>query len=239
MINYNYWVNQYAWNDGVNVYTNRNIVEFSNYNGSPRDCEIEINRIIGTINPDNINLKNNEILKVIDLINQWGGQTSRQFYSRHAKNNFQSPRDRIIASPNLNIYKQGIMESMDINETAFLTFKKIYGIKDSFSGKHAMFWSDFNLIIIDNKIAGALGYKTPTWLLNNRPYQDILNDFRKIQNENNFLKPTMVERSLFAFHSNYFKNDNSGFKSNITDFTDRQYALEIGRILDLENPNWM
>ena len=40
MINYNYWLNQYAWNNGVNVYTNINIAEFSNYLGTPAECEI-------------------------------------------------------------------------------------------------------------------------------------------------------------------------------------------------------
>ena len=33
MINYNYWVNQYAWNKEEHVYINKNIVKFSNYNG--------------------------------------------------------------------------------------------------------------------------------------------------------------------------------------------------------------
>jgi hypothetical protein len=42
---------------------------------------------------------------------------------------------------------------------AFDLFKKVYGISDSFSGKHAMFWSKYNLIVIDNKIAGVLGIK--------------------------------------------------------------------------------
>jgi hypothetical protein len=238
MINYNYWINKYTWNDGASVYINNNMLEFTNFIGTPRQCEDEIIRIISGINADNIQQKNNDILTVIDLINQWGGQTSRMFYSRHARNNFQSPRDRISSEISLNIYKRGIIEAMQINENAFTTFREIYGISDSFSGKHAMFWSNFNLIIIDNKIAGALGFKKPNSLLNSRSYQDILNDFRIIQNENQFSNPTMVERALFAFHSNYFKNDNSGFKNNITDFNDREYAVQLGEILELEMPNW-
>ena len=238
MINYNYWLNQYAWNNGVNVYTNINIAEFSNYLGTPAECEIEINRLISDININNIENRNNEILYIIDLINQWGGQTSRMFYSRHRRNNNQSPRDRIMMPGNLNEYKRGIIESMEINEAAFQIFRNIYGISDSFSGKHARFWSNFNLIIIDNKIAGTMGFRNPTLLLNNRTYQEILNDFREIQIENGFLTPTMVERSLFAFHNNYFKNDNTGFKNNITNFTDCEEAVNIGRILGIEIPNW-
>lgn len=239
MINFKYWKNQYAWNNGTNVYTNRNISEFSIYNGTPAECEIEIKMITKEINSENINSKETEILRAIDLINQWGGQTSRMFYSRHKKNNYSSPRDRITNNPNLELYKKGIIQSKEINEIAFSTFKNIYGINESFSGKHAMFWSNFNLIVLDNKIAGALGYKTPNKLLNKLTYKEILNKFRKIQNENNFLNPTIVERAYFAFHNNYFKNNNCEFKSNISDFTDLEEAVNIGNILEIEIPNFI
>lgn len=237
MINFKYWIDKYNWNNGANVYTNTNITEFSKYNGTPAECVIDINILTSEINEENINQKNSEILKVIDLINQWGGQTSRMFYSRHVKNNFESPRDRISSNPNLEIYKQGIILSKKINEKAFSIFRNIYGINESFGGKHAMFWSDFNLIILDNKIAGSLGYKTPKQLLSVLTYQEILNKFRDIQNQNNFANPTMVERAFFAFHNNYFKNNNSEFKNNISDFTDIEEAIKIGSKLDIEIPN--
>lgn len=227
-----YWAAKYPWDETKQVYTNVNILNYSNFVGNAVDCEKQIMKIISKkSNSDS------DILKVIDLINQWGGKTSRMFYSRNKKNNFISPRDRI--HQNLEKYKAGINAAKANNLMAFELFKKVYGISDSFSGKHAMFWSKYNLIVIDNKIAGVLGYKNPSKLFKDYSYEDILNEAKKLAKTLNLENVTIVERALFTFHENYFDNSNTKFNKSIHDFTDLQVAIDVADSLNIKIPNWI
>lgn len=220
-IDFKFWLENYPWNDGT-VYADKNIRKFSDFTGSAKVCELEILRITSLEEPSPI-----EILSCIDLINQWGGRTSRLFYTRNQRNNHVSYRESIELNENLSIYKKGIALSKYKNHLAFKQFQKLNGIGPSFAGKHAMFWSQSELIVLDNKISGALGFSSPQHLLRSFPYDSILNQFNQIKTQNKFSNPAEVERALFAFHSNYFLNNNSGWKANIRIKTDEDVAKSI------------
>jgi hypothetical protein len=224
-INFKYWLGKWNWEGTHTVYTNKNLKRYSDFNGSVKQCSKEIIKLVSQSN-----LSDAEILKVIDLINHWGGKTSRQFYSRNKKNNFLSPRDKIQS--NLDIYKKSINLAKTNSEKAFSEFCKIESIGPSFSGKHAMFWSKYNLIILDNKIAGCFGYTSPNQLLKNHTYKELLESIKLIMINNKLSSPTDIERALFCFHNNFFLNDNKGWKTH-TDKTDYNEALRISKFLKL------
>jgi hypothetical protein len=102
-----------------------------------------------------------------------------------------------------------------------------------------MFWSKYNLIVIDNKIAGVLGYKNPSKLFKDYSYEDILNEAKKLAKTLNLENVTIVERALFTFHENYFDNSNTKFNKSIHDFTDLQVAIDVADSLNIKIPNWI
>lgn len=230
-LNYNHWLD--VWNKNVgnaNAYTNINIKPWSNFQGTLNQCESEILNIV-----NKEFLIDDEIFNAIDLINQWGGKTSRMFYAKR-KNQTKSSRELIMENPNLDFYKNGIEMSKKVNFSAVDFFKLVNGIGASFMGKHATFWSSFNMVIIDNKIAGTLGFLSPNRLLVSNSYEEFMNLINSIKIEKKLDNPVQVERAIFSFHSNYFDNENKKFKSKISDFTDLEYALHIAEILKIEVP---
>lgn len=233
-LDYNYWIN--GWNNAIGnatAYTNINIMPWSNFEGTLIQCEEKILNIT-----NKKDLSDSDIFRAIDLINQWGGKTSRMFYAIR-KNQTISSRELIMENPNLNYYKEGIKLSRANNYNAVDSFKNVNGIGASFMGKHAAFWSAFNMVIIDNKIAGTLGFKNPNRLLANNSYEDFMNLINNIKTENNLNNPVHVERGIFSFHNNYFDNENTKFKSGITDFTDLKYAIYIAERLDIAIPQYL
>ena len=233
-LDYNYWLN--GWNNAIGnaiAYSNINIIHWSNFQGTLLQCEAEI------LNITNIeNLSDADIFRAIDLINQWGGKTSRMFYAIR-QNQTISYRELVMQNPNLNYYKEGIMLSRANNFDAVNSFLRVDGIGPSFMGKHAAFWSSFNMVIIDNKISGTLGFKNPNRLLSNHNYEEFMNLINNIKTENNLNNPVHVERGIFSFHNNYFDNENTRFKSNINDFTDLEYAIYIAERLDISVPQYL
>lgn len=144
-----------------------------------------------------------------------------------------SPRELIMSDPNLQHYKDGIELAKGNDYRAVNEFLKVYGIGHSFMGKHAQFWSNFSMVILDQKIAGTLGYKTPQLLISLNTYNEFMNHINIIRDNNELNNSVEVERALFAFHSNYFDNSNTRFRNGITDYTDQEYANCIAQILDI------
>ena len=233
-LDYNYWLN--GWNNAIGnakAYSNINIIPWSNFQGTLLQCEAEILNIT-----NKQDLSDEDIFRAIDLINQWGGKTSRMFYAIKNNQNVSS-RQLIMEEQNLSYYKEGINLARANNYDAVDYFKKVNGIGASFMGKHAAFWSGFNMVIIDNKIAGTLGYKNPNSLLSIYNYTEFMNHINSIKINNDLQNPVYVERGIFSFHSNYFDNENTRFKSDITDFTDLNYAIDIADRLNIEVPKYI
>ena len=233
-LDYNYWLA--AWNNAIgnaNAYTNINIIPWSNFQGSLNQCEEEILNIT-----TNDNLTDLDVFRAIDLINQWGGKTSRMFYALRNNQNVSS-RQLIMEEPNLSYYKEGINLAKANDYNAVDSFKNINGIGPSFMGKHATFWSGFNMVIIDNKIAGTLGYKNPNRLLSIYNYAEFMNHIKIIKINYDLQNPVYVERGIFSFHKNYFDNENTRFKFNIIDFTDLKYAIYIAERLKITVPQYL
>jgi hypothetical protein len=204
-IDYKFWNGQWrqAWNKPV--YTNVHIAKYSSFKGSTIECERLIKAIV-----TKKSVSDAEILCAIDLINQWGGRTSRLFYTKGKYDTI--PRENIEQTEVLSVYKEGLRLAKDKNVESIEVFQSILGIGPSYSGKHAAFWSDLNLIIVDSKIAGALGFKTVSALLKQFQYETILEAFDVTAKKNRLNKPVDIERALFAFHNNYFSNDSSKLK---------------------------
>jgi hypothetical protein len=172
------------------------------------------------------------------LINQWGGKTSRMFYALR-QNQTISYRELVMQNPNLNYYKEGIMLSRANNFDAVNSFLRVDGIGPSFMAKHAQFWSAFNMAILDMKIAFDLGFLTPAQLLANYSYEEFMNHMIGITGANNLNSVVHTERAMFAFHSNYFDNGNTRFKSNITDFTNLRYAIYLAELFNIAVPQYL
>jgi hypothetical protein len=224
-IDFEFWNSQWNANfEKTNVYSNHRIDFYNDFHGTMKECETQIMSIV-----DNAQIIESQIPLLIDLINKWGGKSSRMFYIPNRKTGL-IPRE----SFDLKQYIKALELSKQKSSLAFSEFQKIEGIGPSFAGKHAMFCSKGMLIILDNKIAGTLGFKSPKELLSNFSYEDVLIEFENIrQSTNKFLNNTEIERALFAFHSNFFDNANSKLNSNPKITVDFKIALELARILKI------
>jgi hypothetical protein len=236
-LDYNYWLEKWYANVGNSNLSN---VSYSIFRGTLNDCENEILRIVNDLNRSDA-----DIIRAIDLINQWGGSESRYFYIAKTKTleNGQKliriPRELIEYPENLAIYKRGISLASENNPSSVNYFLKIFGIGASYIGKHAYFWSNYNLPIIDAKIAGVLGYNSSEVLLRNYTYNMIINHMQNIQIQNKLDELFKVEKGMFAFHRNYFDNGNTKFKSNITDFTNLRYAIYLAELFNIAVPQYL
>ncbi len=235
-INFNYWLNRWHETTG-----NANVlnVQYVNFNGTLSELESEILRMIN-IN----NITNQDILRVIDLINLWGGKMSRGFYiprrqlQVNGEINIVIPRQLIEQPENMDRYKIGISLAKENNLNSVNYFRQ-FGIGPSYIGKHAYFWSNCNLPIVDAKIAGCFGYKSSQILLNNFTYTDVVQHMNIIKESNNLDNVVIVEKACFSLHNNYFDNGNTRFKENIQDFTDCKYAIQIAELLGIQIPNYI
>lgn len=182
-----------------------------------------------------VDLKNDEeILKVFDLIQIWGGlQGGSNFYN-------------IIEGKSLRLnYKKWLPKYKELINLAILKNKDVYKIvasgeipnlRMSFGSKHISFWSrkindDDCLVIIDNKIAGVSGALTAL----DANYSEILSEINDYSKEFN-LKPFEIEKSLFTFHRSYFNNSNSIFfgRKNWVKDKDYESALTIFENLNID-----
>lgn len=232
-IDFNYWLSKwYETTGNANVLN----VAYSDFRGTLNELESEILRVINYYN-----LTDQDILRVIDLVNQWGGKMSRGFYipRPQIQNNGQIliviPRQLIEEEENMDRYKVGINLARQNNLDSVNYFRQ-FGIGPSYIGKHAYFWSNCNLPIVDAKIAGCFGYNSSQILLNTYTYANVVQHMNVIKEKNHLDNVVKVEKSLFSFHKNYFDNGNTKFKDNIQDFTDCTYAIHIANLLEIQIP---
>jgi hypothetical protein len=228
-IDYNFWL--LNWNQSIGegkVYTNKNIEKYIKFEKDINACTTEI---IELTKNDEIISKN--VFRVIDLIYSWGGRSGRMFYSK-TKDKI-SPREEIGTNKDTyQTYLEGIELAKRGKTESIEKFNSIRGIGSSYASKHSYFWSinsENPLIIVDSKIAGALGYKTIELLEKKSKYNETVKYFvDKAEMEFKDRNPSKIERALFAFHNFYFLNDNSNWK-NKTESRDFTEANRIAKLL--------
>jgi hypothetical protein len=179
-------------------------------------CETEILKIVEKIN--NTSVERSEVLKVIDLIYRWGGPSGRMFYTK-SNNKGNSPRRELELQDDLfNRYCDAIDLALAGKSSSKFLFESINGIGPSFASKHAAFWSSKStrpLIVIDSKIAGCFGKKKLELFEKEFHYDNTLNQFVNFGNSLTIPKTSQeIERSLFAFHLNFFNNENTNWQHN-------------------------
>ena len=220
-IDYSYWLAEWSKSIGkLPTYTNKNLRQYIELSSNINSCTNEIASLVKSKD-----LAKTTILRVVDLIYSWGGKSGRMFYVSASQQI--SPRERLAKDESVfNKYLTGVKLARQGNSNSINKFCEIDGIGPSYASKHAYFWSldsEKPLIIIDSKIAGALGHSTIQSLNKSHNYKDIIKQFReKSFKEFSVEEPSKVERALFAFHNHYFLNDNSGWKnrSENIDFTE-------------------
>ena len=210
-IDYEFWLKNWHKTIGENrVYTNKNMLEFIDYEKDINSCTQEISCLV---NSPKLNKK--IILRVVDLIYSWGGKSGRFYYD--TSKNKPCYRKELELNTDLFLkYSKGIEYAKKGQSESKNIFEQISGIGASYASKHAYFWSlhsDNPLIIVDSKIAGSLGYETINQLNSNINYRNLVTEFKnKSIEEFGEKNPMLIERALFAFHNHYFKNDNSGWR---------------------------
>jgi hypothetical protein len=187
-------------------------INFQKYNDSwERDQKIEVKKPIdekylsyGELHNEikkrtkTIPEKKEELLAIIFLIQKWGGSTGRYFF---IKKNGVSHFDTLKKTNNLiEIYLNAAKKAMNGDSNSFDEFCKIPGIKESFAGKHAYFWSTNKkpLIIIDKLLAEHFGFKTPAALLKEcGGYSNLYDLFNKEYKTQNLSSILVLERGIF------------------------------------------
>lgn len=228
-IDYKFWLSNWSESIGnLNTYTNKNMIDYIIFKDDINSCTNEIFSIVKSERADKAS-----ILRVVDLIYSWGGRSGRLFYA--SSKGRTSPREELEVNESVFLkYMKGIELAKRGDPDSILKFCEINGIGPSYASKHAYFWSlnsNNPLIIVDSKIAGSLGYKTINSLQNDFSYEKIVAAFKvKAFEEFGEYNPSSVERALFAFHNNYFLNNNSGWRNKIEN-TDQSEALRLAKIL--------
>jgi hypothetical protein len=228
-IDYAFWLEN--WNNSIgskSVYLSTRSMDYCSFRGNITDCSNLIEKRVKAILDSDLNNSKASILEVLDLVYAWGGRSGRMFYFNR---NRSVPRQEIESPDKFSYYLNGIELSRASNPEAIGSFKKVYGIGNSFASKNAYFWSvgaENRMVIVDSKISGALGFRTTEALLRYCPYGQIINEFtRKSLSEFNLADGSLVEKALFAFHNNYFLNDNSGERSACQVNRDQNAATTI------------
>lgn len=154
---------------------------------------------------------NDELFKIIFLIQKWGGVTGRYFLIERNKHSY---FDNLKNNNDLiEIYRSAAQNAINGNPISFDLFCKIPGIKESFAGKHAYFWStnDVPLIVVDKLIAIYFGYNNPNALLKDcKGYSNLYNIFSKEYKRNNLSSILVLERGIFQ----YIREANKKLTSN-------------------------
>lgn len=144
--------------------------------------------------------QNEELFEIIYLIQKWGGSTGRYFFINR---NGYSYFDQLKKSTGLiEIYSTAAKLAIKGDPNSFNEFCRIPGIKESFAGKHAYFWSTHKkpLIIVDKLIAEYFGFKKPSALLKEcGGYSSLYNLFDKECRTCNLSSILLLERGIFQF----------------------------------------
>lgn len=231
-IDYKYWLTMwYEKLEGAPVYTNKNLKKFIQFDKDIGVCISEINELTKNSNPSKVT-----VLRVIDLIYSCSGPSGRMFYAK-TKGKRSAREDFDLLDEVYCRYLEGVYEAQNGNPDCIKIFNSIRGIGASYASKQAYFWSqhsNYPLIIIDSKIAGALGYKTIDKLNQVLTYKNAIKAFiKKAKKELNTVDPSQMEKSLFAFHDFYFLNDNSNWKRKEISTSNKDYnaAVKLSKVL--------
>jgi hypothetical protein len=141
-----------------------------------------------------------ELFKIILLIQKWGGTTGRYFLIiRKGESYF----DKLKNNESLiKLYREAAKSAMNGDPKSFDLFCGIPGIKESFAGKHAYFWSNPKnpLIIIDKLLAQYFGFENPNLLLKScNGYSNLYDIFSKEYKANNLSSILTLERGIFQY----------------------------------------
>ena len=141
-----------------------------------------------------------ELFKIIFLIQKWGGTTGRYFFIiRKGESYF----DKFKHNENLiKLYRKAAKDAMNGDPKSFDLFCGVPGIKESFAGKHAYFWSNPKtpLIIIDKLLAQYFGFENPNLLLKEvGGYSNLYDIFSKEYKANNLSSILTLERGIFQY----------------------------------------
>ena len=190
--------------------------------------EIQSNAELINLIKQRINLKNSpsdyndeELLIIFDLIQAWGGPTGRNPYV--FQNAPRINKSDLFATT----YRQTIemlFKLKDINDydkdvaPIKRKLEELPQVSESFSTKHLSFWSRFlehcpQLVIYDTRMRDII--KAANKHTENSKIK--YNDFRSAllqEAEQLELSINDIERAIFAFSSNYFKNDTFVLKAN-------------------------
>tara|TARA_X000000950_G_scaffold120844_1_gene151497 strand:- start:11399 stop:12214 length:816 start_codon:yes stop_codon:yes gene_type:complete len=162
-----------------------------------------------------------ELLIIFDLIQAWGGPTGRNPYV--FQNKPRITKSKLFAS----VYRASVemlYQLKDIedyaNDVAPIKKKleELPQVSESFSTKHLSFWSRFlkncpELVIYDTRMREIIKAANKNNEVANITYKDFrLALLNEAQNLN--LEINDIERAIFAFSSNYFKNDNFVLRTN-------------------------
>jgi hypothetical protein len=257
-INFNYWHNKNVEDSNnigkgvvsmiskiTKIYNKDNTFKQAYFCGN----NIEINRLKGLnynefeneilvlirVNKSIQDFSDEEILRIFDLIQIWGGLTGGS-NPYHIRNNNST---RLGYQSWIKNYRELVIKSIEreVESYEYVLKGNIPYLKMSFGSKHISFWSRRNgddncLVIIDNKISGVSGIK----IASKANFKLIVENVKKIADELN-LMPYQIEKALFTFHKFYFDNSNSKFNNVDINSVDYDKACDLKIVLSIGSNN--
>ena len=156
-----------------------------------------------------------DLLIIFDLIQAWGGPTGRNPYvfknrPRIMRKEYYAQTYREAAEMLYKIDKKDYDYERDILPIKE-KIEELPQVSESFSTKHLSFWSRFlkncpDLVIYDTRmreIFRAANKNTYIDTIKYKDFLDALSDLEQVLE----MEIYQIERAIFAFSSNYFKND--------------------------------
>jgi len=162
-----------------------------------------------------------DLLIIFDLIQAWGGKMGKNPYVLRGRPRI--TKSKLFAS----LYRASVemlyqLKDIDDYDNDVATIKKkleeIPELGESFSTKHLSFWSRFlkncpGLVIYDTRMREIIKAANKHIEVSNITYKDFHLALSS-EAQDLGLEIYDLERAIFAFSSNYFKNDNFILKAN-------------------------
>ena len=181
-----------------------------------------------------------DLLTIFDLIQAWGGPMGRGPYVQPKANPSRKNQEKLYAQT----YRRAVEMLYEIDKDNYVYEKNILPIKDkieelkrvgeSFSTKHLSFWSRSldncpNLVIYDTRMREIIRAANKNIKDDKIPYKNFIDALLKGK-EVLKLEIHEIERAIFAFSSNYFKNKECTSKNLNKKFKtlkDKEIAMEL------------
>ena len=156
-----------------------------------------------------------DLLIIFDLIQAWGGPTGRNPYifqngPRITRKEYYAQTYREAVEMLYKIDKKNYDYERDILPIKE-KIEELPQVSESFSTKHLSFWSRFlkncpDLVIYDTRMREIFRAANKNTYIDTIKYKDFLDALLDLEQ---FLEIEIyqIERAIFAFSSNYFKND--------------------------------